>query len=232
MTTDIKLADNEVVTDLTVSTYFDHIAKYFNTLSKCDSKSKEIAESSVRIKVIASTLVLAITKGIKENTLKADTHNILTGNIQLSSFTSKHKVNQRELDVLNKELKAIADKAKQDSTDKSKPLSEVEEAQILSDKEETVKVETAPSEWIIIDKVKGTISMYLEKTKETFTKDIKDFKKKSWREIATGIIDAIIKGFKKIKEYTFDKPIKAIKNFFKKKSKVDDAQPSPTPSKS
>lgn len=232
MTTDIKLADNEVVTDLTVSTYFDHIAKYFNTLSKCDSKSKEIAESSVRIKVIASTLVLAITKGIKENTLKADTHNILTGNIQLSSFTSKHKVNQRELDVLNKELKAIADKAKQDSTDKSKPLSEVEEAQILSDKEETVKVETAPSEWIIIDKVKGTISMYLEKTKETFTKDIKDFKKKSWREIATGIIDAIIKGFKKIKEYTFDKPIKAIKNFFNKKSKVDDTQPSPTPSKS
>lgn len=232
MTTDIKLADNEVVTDLTVSTYFDHIAKYFNTLSKCDSKSKEIAESSVRIKVIASTLVLAITKGIKENTLKADTHNILTGNIQLSSFTSKHKVNQRELDVLNKELKAIADKAKQDSTDKSKPLSEVEEAQILSDKEETVKVETAPSEWIIIDKVKGTISMYLEKTKETFTKDIKDFKKKSWREIAKGIIDAIIKGFKKIKEYTFDKPIKAIKNFFNKKSKVDDAQPSSTPSKS
>lgn len=232
MTTDIKFADNEVINENTLRTYFDHIAKYLSTLKNCDAKSKEIAESHTRIKVIASTLILAVTKGIKEDSLKKDTHNILTGDITQSSFTSKFKVEDRELEKLNTALKEIANKSKEDSTKDNKPLSEVEESKILADDDKIVKVETAPQEWITIDKVKGTITMYLEKTKETFTKDIKDFKKKSWRQIATGIIDAIIKGFKKIKEYTFDKPIKAIKNFFNKKSKVDDAQPSPTPSKS
>lgn len=217
---------DEVVTPETVETMMKHIGDFLVAVGQAPAKSKVRAEFKVRSQVIASHLVLGVSKGIKDGTLTTDTHNILSAQIKPSDFELDN-IPPKYLGLLNNEIRAEVAKIKKESVE---TLSEVEEAAILDDQETVVAVSPVEGETITIDKKKGTITLFVEKTGQRISKNIKDFRSKSWREIATGIIQFIKDQFKKVKSYVFDKPISAVKSLFKRNKTIADAQPTPQPS--
>ena len=175
---------------------------------------------------IADLLVSAVSKAIIDGSIHTDKHHILTGKVRQSTF--KSKIIDSRLTALNTALQTSIKHLKLDTQE---PLSTSEQAAILSIDAEIVEVEPVKNELIIIDKEKGTITMWIKKTGKRITKAIKDFRTKSWRDIAKGIIQKIkdtcktlYTGTKKVVTKTVVKPVS---NFFSRFKKVSKAQPTP-----
>lgn len=167
-------------------------------------------------------LVCSLSSSIIKGTILTDKHGFLIANVK-----SLPGVSPLRLQLLNESL-AKAVKEIKDNTNKE-PLSNTEEAAILSVDAQIVEVTPNKDEVITIDKEEGTITMSVKSTGKSISKTIKDFKTKSWREIATSIIDIIKQGFtkmyestKKVVDVTIVNPIK---NLFNRFNKVKEAQP-------
>lgn len=176
---------------------------------------------------IADLLVSAVSKAIIDGSIHTDKHHILTGKVRQSTF--KSKIVESRLTALNTALQTSIKHLKLDTQEE--PLSTSEQAAILSIDAEIVEVETVKDELIIIDKEKGTITMWIKATGKRISKAIKDFRTKSWRDIAKGIIQkikdtckALYTGTKKVVTKTVVKPVS---NFFSRFKKVSKAQPTP-----
>jgi hypothetical protein len=171
---------------------------------------------------LATMLAGIVSKSINAGSLESDKYGILTAEVKASAF--KTNVFPNKLNMFNAELAKALLKIKNESTE---PLAETEKAAILSDDKGITTVEPVKGEKITIDKENGKITLAVEGTKAV-TKDITDFKKKTWREVAMGIIETICKNIKIAYETTVDfisKPFKALANRFKKANK---AQPNTT----
>ena len=192
-------------------------------LLKSNIAPKQLEE---KLTAIADLLVSAVSKAIIDGSIHRDKYHILTAKVRHSAFSSK--IIDTRLTALNTALQASIKHLKLDTQE---PLTTSEQAAILSIDAEIVEVEPVKNELIIIDKEKGTITMWIKATGKRISKAIKDFRTKSWRDIAKGIIQkikdtckALYNGTKTVVTKTVVKPVS---NFFSRFKKVSKAQPTP-----